>query len=187
MKGGGGILTDSTKKNLSNSHNVILSNNRKLNDNEAIYIYSMIYFYGKIIRPLSRITGKGRDVIKSVLTDYKNIRIMFDNFDIELKYEIFKKAMKLYKFDVKECNYLPDNVFYLVHFYYNDNIYTKKEISELLNITYKSVNNILIGKVKPQVYKEYTEGIIDEEKLSILYFLNKIISGNPVPSLERNL
>ena len=186
MKGGGGILTPSNKIKLSESHKDIISKRRKLSDNEAMEIYSMIYFYGKIIRPLSKITNYGRDVIKSVLKDYNNVRNIFDKFDISIKYSIFEKANDKYNFNVKDCTYLPDNIFYLIHYYIKDEVYTKKELSVKFNITNKSINNILNGKVKPLIHKECIDGNIESEKLSILYYLNKILKGNPVPSLERN-
>ncbi len=146
----------------------------------------MLYFYGKIIRPLSRILKVSRCSIKSIYYDYKDVRDMFDNFDIKTKYYIFKNYNDKIKFDVKNCTCLPENVFYLIYYYYKDEIFNISELSNMFNITKDNLRRILKGKIKQNIYNQFENNNVSIEKIKILRYLNKVFYDNPVPSLERN-
>lgn len=186
ISGGTGICKETTIKKMSNSHKGKISPKRVIPDIEAIRIYSLFYFYGKMIRPLSKITGYSRDSLHSLYTGYENIDCLFNNFTIKTKFAIFEESMNIYKIDIKKLTYLPENVFYLIHFYFNEKVYNEEELKEIFGKQDKRViKNIVIGKVKPDVYKKYHYGNIEKSKLLELSLLAKFI-GNPVPSLERN-
>lgn len=184
-KGGSGIVTLNARKNMSKSQKGKSSSKRTFSDYEAILIYSIYYFYGKVIRPLSKVTKYNRNSLKSILSNYDNIRQLFNQFDINIKYSIFQTSIKYYNFSVLDTDYFPENIFYLVHMWYAENVYTIKEMSVLLNKTERTLRRIINGEVKPDIYDIYIDGKIDKEKLLILSYLSKNI-GNPVPSLERN-
>lgn len=187
LKGGTGIVTDDTRRNMSVSHIGIISDRRSIANEDAILIYSIFYFYGKMFRPMSKITKYSRDSLKSLYdSNYSDIRESFNCLSIETKFSIFKEANKKYNIDFSKLTYFTENMFYLLHYYINEKVYTIDELRIMFNRTEnKAIKNIVIGKVKPDVYKIYNNGIIDNEKLSILCLLARYI-GNPVPSLERN-
>ena len=125
--GGEGVLTKSFHKNASNSHIGIRNLNRTFDDETAKKIYSIQYFYGSgMIRPLSRILNRSRDSIKRIEKYYDNIRCEFNNLDYKNKFSIFKKYNNEIGINIKLLNYLPKNIYYLILFYYNDNIYNIK-------------------------------------------------------------
>jgi len=175
-------FTPKALQNMSEGHIGKTNGHRLIKDDEEVLeICAILEFCDCCVRPLVRLTGYSRQVLKDLDKSicYRDLKQQYESFNLSEKLQYLKKGLKHFNYsywDTKPNNFCPLKNRY-IYFLINNTKLTYEKIGELVKMSKGGVR-----KLNTEVKKQIREINTTYSNIEILQILQILLDNNTVLS-----